>query len=110
MRKYCILEQIVVKQNGEVRTLSRDEIIELEENAAERLLKAGVICVAGNSPIVDDMEAEYFRLLERFYEIDEDTNGTHEQLLEEARHLVVRLDELFQALNREGRMMPVRLP
>jgi hypothetical protein len=52
------------------------------------------------------MQSEYFTLLRRFWEIDADQAAT----LDEARRLVIRLDELYRALHQAGRRVPVRLP
>ncbi len=52
------------------------------------------------------METEYLFLLARFWSLDDDPAAT----LDEARRLVDRLDELFQALHSNGRRVPVRLP
>ena len=55
---------------------------------------------------IEVMEAEYFTLLARYWTIDSDPTAT----MDEVRELVNRLDELFQALHRQGRKVPVRLP
>lgn len=52
------------------------------------------------------MESEYFTLLARYWTIDSDPTAT----MDEVRELVNRLDELYQALHRQGRRVPIRLP
>jgi len=52
------------------------------------------------------METEYFTLLARIWALDTDAAAT----MDEARRLVDRLDELYQALHRQGRKVPARLP
>lgn len=52
------------------------------------------------------MEAEYLFLLARFWSLEDDPAAT----MDEARRLVDRLDELYQALHSNGRRVPVRLP
>lgn len=55
-------------------------------------------------------EVEYFKLLARFWSLDDDPKAPSKELLEEASKLVVKLDELYQELHRQGRKVPVRLP
>jgi hypothetical protein len=56
-------------------------------------------------PLQED-ETEYFRLLKRWEEIDDDPTATSE----EARDLLASLEILFQELHRQGRNVPVKLP
>lgn len=54
----------------------------------------------------DQMEQEYFTLLAAWWKLDVDPESMS---MDEARRLVDRLDELYQALQRSGRKVPVRL-
>jgi len=56
---------------------------------------------------IEVMEAEYFTLLARWWNLDTDPDS---MTMDEARELVNRLDELYQALRRNGVNPPVRLP
>lgn len=55
---------------------------------------------------LERLQQEYFALLRRFWQIDTDPAAT----MDEARRLVVRLDELYRTLCQAGRRVPVRLP
>jgi len=55
---------------------------------------------------MDKMQDEYFTLLTRWWQIDDDPTATDE----EARGLLVQLDVLYQGLHRSGCKVPVRLP
>ncbi|MEA5115972.1 MAG: hypothetical protein VB050_18300 [Geobacteraceae bacterium] len=54
----------------------------------------------------DQLQYEYFALLNRFWQIDKDPATA----TDETRRTVARLDELYRALHQAGRRVPVRLP
>lgn len=54
---------------------------------------------------LNQMKAEYFRLLKRWGQVDDNPKIT----MDEVREMLLRLDELFQALNQAGKSVPVRL-
>ena len=56
---------------------------------------------------LEQMEAEYFRLLKRHWELDE---LGPDASFDECRENVNQLDRLFRELHRQGRKVPVRLP
>jgi hypothetical protein len=56
---------------------------------------------------VDRLQDEYFTLLSAWWKLDDDPESMS---MDEARRLVDRLDELYQALHRQGGKVPVRLP
>lgn len=56
---------------------------------------------------IEEMEAEYFRLLRRHWELDEQGPDAS---MDECRENVIQLDRLYRELHRQGRKVPVRLP
>jgi len=58
-------------------------------------------------PDINQMEAEYLRLLKRHFELD--VLGP-DASMDECRENVRRLDWLYRELHRQGRNVPVRLP
>lgn len=80
------------------------QIIEIPLSVTEKL-KGKVEPLPG--PDIDQMEAEYFRLLKRHWELDE---LGPDASMDECRESVNRLDRLYRELHRQGRKVPVRLP
>lgn len=58
------------------------------------------------APDIGLTQLEYMNLLDQFWKLDDDPNGN----IEDARQLVVRLDELYRILTTAGTNVPVRLP
>jgi len=55
---------------------------------------------------LDQLEQEYSCLIRRFWSLDDDPTAT----MDEARRLVVWIDQIYRQLQRAGRRVPVRLP
>jgi hypothetical protein len=100
--RYQVKKQFTAKIDGGQKAFLPGDMIDLPEEKVKRLLLAGVLAPTE----IEGMQAEYFTLLARFWEIDDDPNGT----IDEARRIVARLNELYMELHRQGRQVPVRLP
>lgn len=103
---YQVKKEFTAKIDNKQIIFRPGDTVDITEDKAARLITAGVLSPRLSTTELDRMEAEYFRYLKRFFEIDDDPAAT----IEEARDLLARLEVLFQELHRQGRKVPVWLP
>jgi len=101
--KYVVAKLFSAKIGGKESTFYPGNTVNLSEGKAAKLILAGVLTHAN----IDQMEKEYFTLLAKYWLSREDETAF---TMDETGQLLERLDELYQALHRQGRKVPIRLP